>query len=105
MPQQETAFAHRRAMHSLLIASVWTDPADTEKNIAWSRQTLSAAQPFLEESAYVNYLGEEESPARVRAAYGGNYERLATVKAKYDPDNFFRLNQNIAPTRNAAAAG
>lgn len=104
VPEQETAFAHRRAMHSFLIFSVWTDPADTEKNIAWSRQTFNATQPFLEEGAYVNYLGEGEGPARVRAAYGANYERLATVKAKYDPDNFFRLNQNIAPRQNAAAA-
>jgi hypothetical protein len=53
-------------------------------------------EPFLEQGVYVNYLGEE-GEARVRAAYGANYQRLAALKRKYDPTNFFRLNQNIAP--------
>jgi FAD/FMN-containing dehydrogenase len=52
-------------------------------------------QPFLEEGGYVNYLSEGEGEARVRAVYGVNYERLAAIKRKYDPTNFFRLNQNI----------
>ena len=51
----------------------------------------------MEEGAYVNYLSEGEGDARVRAAYGANFERLAAIKSRYDPGNVFRLNQNIAP--------
>lgn len=101
----ETAFSHRRAQHSFLIFGVWTDSRDSEKNIAWIREAYRAAQPFLEEGVYVNYLGEAEGDARVRAAYGFNYQRLAAVKAKYDPTNLFRLNQNIPPVRQTIAAG
>jgi FAD/FMN-containing dehydrogenase len=94
---QKTAFSHRRAQHSFLIFSVWTDPKDTETNIQWSRHFYAAMQPFLEDGAYVNYLGEGEGDARVRSAYGVNYERLVAVKTKYDPRNVFRMNQNIRP--------
>ena len=55
-------------------------------------------KPFLEDAVYVNYLGEGEGEARVRAAYGSNYERLVALKIKYDPTNFFRLNQKIKLT-------
>ncbi len=103
--EHETAFAHRRAQHSFLIFGVWTDSRDTEKNIAWVREAYRAAQPFLEDGAYVNYLGEAEGDARVRAAYGNNYQRLAAVKAKYDPANFFRSNQNIPPVRQSTIGG
>ncbi len=58
----------------------------------------SSMQPFLEDGVYVNYLDKDEGNDRVRAAYGPNYERLVAVKKKYDPTNFFRLNQNIKPT-------
>ena len=54
-------------------------------------------EPFLEEGVYVNYLSEDEGDDRVKAAYGANYEGLVSVKKKYDPTNFFRLNQNIKP--------
>ncbi len=95
--EQATAFSHRRAQHSFLIFGVWTDPNDSAKNVEWARKAYSAAQPFLEDGAYVNYLGEGEGDARIRAAYGINYERLVAVKTKYDPTNFFRMNQNIRP--------
>ena len=55
-------------------------------------------EPYLEEGGYVNYLDKDEGDARVKAAYGPNYERLVAVKKKYDPTNFFHLNQNIKPT-------
>ena len=93
---QDTAFSHRGAQHSLLVLRMWQDPAESEKNIDWGRKCYLAVEPFLESGAYVNYLGEE-GEARVRAAYGSNYERLAAIKNKYDPTNFFRLNQNIRP--------
>jgi FAD/FMN-containing dehydrogenase len=91
---QDTAFGHRDAQHSLLVLRMWQDPADSEKNIDWARRCYRAAEPFLKAGVYVNYLGDE-GEARVRAAYGVNYERLRAIKNKYDPTNFFRLNQNI----------
>lgn len=94
--ERETAFSHRRAQHSLLVVRWWQDPAESEENMAWGRRCYGVAEPFLEEGVYVNYLGDE-GEARVRAAYGPNYERLAALKKKYDPTNFFRLNQNIEP--------
>ena len=91
---QDTAFGHRDAQHSLLVLRMWPDPADSEKNIDWARRCYRTAEPFLKAGVYVNYLGDE-GEARVRAAYGVNYERLRAIKNKYDPTNFFRLNQNI----------
>ncbi|MCX2741712.1 FAD-binding oxidoreductase [Pontibacter anaerobius] len=93
---QDTAFSHRHAQHSLLVLRMWQNPAETEANIDWGRRCYRAAAPFLEEGVYVNYVGEE-GEARARAAYGVNYERLVQLKNKYDPTNFFRLNQNIKP--------
>ena len=83
--------------HDLLILSMWTDPAESEKNVTWTRKFLEAMQPFLEQGVYVNNLGDE-GEERIRAAYGPNYERLVTLKNKYDPTNLFRVNQNIKPT-------
>lgn len=92
---QDTAFSHRHAQHSVLVLRMWQDPVDSEENIDWARRCYRAAEPFLE-GVYVNYLGDE-GEARVSAAYGANYERLAALKNKYDPTNFFRLNQNLKP--------
>jgi FAD/FMN-containing dehydrogenase len=76
---------------------MWTDPKNTEANIRWTRRFWEAMKPFLAEAAYVNYLGEVEEEG-IRAAYGKKYERLAALKEKYDPTNFFCMNQNIKPT-------
>jgi len=95
--ETDTAFSHRRAQFSFLIFSVWAEPGEAEKNIEWSRKYWDAVLPHLEEGVYVNYLGEGEGEARVRAAYGVNYERLRAIKGKYDPTNLFRSNQNIKP--------
>jgi FAD/FMN-containing dehydrogenase len=94
----ETAFTHRHAQHSCLILAAWADPTESNQHIAWARQLAEATKPFLEDAVYVNYLGEGEGEARVRAAYGANYERLVAIKQQYDPANLFRLNQNIRPT-------
>ena len=91
-----TAFPHRRAQYDLLILSQWADPADAERNIAWTRVFFEAMRPFAERAVYVNDLGEEGED-RVREAYGANHARLAELKAKYDPTNFFRANQNVKP--------
>ncbi len=95
--ERDTAFTHRSAPYSFLIANHWKDPTESEKNIRLARQLWKVMEPFFEEGVYVNYMSEDESEARVRAAYGPNYERLVAVKKKYDPTNFFRLNQNIKP--------
>ena len=74
----------------------WDDEAQRERNIRRSRESWTAMQPFCEGAAYVNDLGEE-GEQRVREAYGQNYEHLLAVKRKYDPTNFFQVNQNIWP--------
>jgi hypothetical protein len=92
-----TAFPHRGQHYDFLIASNWDDPADSAKNIEWTRTFFEAMQPFLERGVYVNDLGEEDED-RVKAAYGANYERLVALKNKYDPTNLFRITHNIKPT-------
>jgi FAD/FMN-containing dehydrogenase len=96
VPVGDTAFGLRRTHYSINIMSGWTDPAMAEKCIDWARTLSSALEAFGASDAYVNYLGDEGSSA-VRASYGANYERLAQLKQKYDPENFFRFNQNIVP--------
>lgn len=92
----DTAYYHRDLQYDLIALSVWTDPADTERNIRWARDLYAAWEPHLPGGVYVNDLGEE-GEERVRQAYRENYPRLAALKAKYDPTNFFRMNQNIKP--------
>jgi len=96
VPVSDTAFGLRRVHWSINIMAGWTDPAMAEKCIDWARTLSSALEAFGASDAYVNYLGDEGSSA-VRASYGANYDRLAHLKKKYDPDNFFRFNQNIVP--------
>jgi Berberine and berberine like len=89
--------AHRAAPFVLNINSRWALPGDPGPHVAWTRKLWEAMQPFSAGGAYVNFLGDEGSD-RVRAAYGEpTYRRLVSLKKAYDPDNAFRLNQNIAP--------
>jgi FAD/FMN-containing dehydrogenase len=92
-----TAFVHRREHWDLGLYAMWEDPADTEANVAWARAGWNALRPHLEDAVYSNNLGDEGTD-RVRESYGQNYDRLAQVKSRYDPDNLFRLNQNIEPS-------
>jgi hypothetical protein len=94
---QDTAYPLRDARYALNAISKWTDPAQDQPNIAWSRGLWEAIQRYSPGSVYVNFMGTDEPPDRVRAAYGPNYDRLAELKARYDPTNLFRLNQNIKP--------
>ena len=91
-----TAFPHRTGYH-LGIYSLWTDRAQNDANIAWVRETWSAMQPIAAGGVYVNELGDDDGADRVRMAYGLNYDRLQKIKAKYDPDNLFRLTANVLP--------
>jgi FAD/FMN-containing dehydrogenase len=93
-----TAYPHRAARYAVNVIAMWTDPAQDEANVQWARRLWEAMLPFSTGGVYVNFLGlGDAGEDRVRAAYGPNYERLATIKATYDPTNLFRLNQNIAP--------
>jgi FAD/FMN-containing dehydrogenase len=93
----ETAFAYREAPYNLAIVARWLDPSEADRHVAWARELRDAMRPFAH-GVYVNYLGVGDDADRVLTAYGpAKYERLAKVKATYDPDNVFRLNQNIRP--------
>ena len=106
VPIEQSAVPHRHQGYNLLVPSVWTDPAETERNIAWTQDTYSRLLPFLTKQRYVNYLDDDEADFvsdPVRDAYGPNFERLVDIKTIYDPDNVFHLNQNIKP-RSAAGS-
>jgi len=93
----ETAVEYRDARHALLIVGMWTDPTEDDLNIRWVRELWNAMQPFASGGVYVNYE-TETGIEKVKGAYGPRkYERLAALKAKYDPTNLFHLNQNIVP--------
>lgn len=93
----DTAVPHREPGYNFLTASVWTNPAETDQNIAWTRATYADMEPYFARRRYVNYLGDDETPDAVQSAYGPNYARLVEIKRRYDPGNLFRLNQNIKP--------
>jgi FAD/FMN-containing dehydrogenase len=92
-----TAVPHREKGWNLLIPSVWTDPAKTEANVEWTRETFAAMRPHFGTGRWLNYLGDDQADDAIRGAYGPNYERLREVKRRYDPENVFHLNHNIAP--------
>ena len=93
----DTAFPHRSTGYNFLLISEWIDPAITDSCIAWARETYAAMLPFFAPGRYVNYLGDDETDDPIAAAYGSNYRRLQRIKSKYDPKNFFRMNQNLRP--------
>lgn len=92
----ETAFGHRDATFATVIAGMWPDPAHNEKNIRWVRDYYQATAPHSEQGGYINFAAADDAD-RVAANYGANYDRLVEIKRKYDPDNLFRMNQNIRP--------
>jgi FAD/FMN-containing dehydrogenase len=95
---EETAFGDRSSEWMLSIDSTWDDPADDERNIAWTRDFWEDARRFSQGKTYFNFPGLlEEGDSAVRESYGANYDRLTRVKAQYDPQNLFRLNQNVRP--------
>jgi len=97
VPASATAYGSRDAAYDCFPISIWDDSDDDEANIHWAREVWAAMRPFSTGAVYVNNLGEE-GENRVKAAYGGNYQRLVALKNKYDSTNFFHLNQNIKPT-------
>ncbi|MGQ0733587.1 MAG: FAD-binding oxidoreductase [Acidobacteriota bacterium] len=94
-----TAFPHRRVGYNLAIIGEWIDPAQTAANTTWVRQTYDALAPSFASGRYVNYLNADEGAQAkdVSSAFGPNWARLKEIKRRYDPENVFHLNQNIAP--------
>ncbi|MVT67655.1 FAD-binding protein [Bradyrhizobium pachyrhizi] len=97
VPVSSSPYANRDAAFDCFPVAIWDDPAGDEANMLWARELWSAVRPYSTGGVYANNLGDEGED-RVRDAYGENYGRLVALKNKYDPTNFFRLNQNIKPT-------
>jgi FAD/FMN-containing dehydrogenase len=91
-----TAFAYRDANFATVIAGMWPDPSQNEANIAWVKDYYTATAPLSEEGGYVNFMAGDDQD-RIKANYRGNYDRLVEIKRRWDPDNVFRVNQNIRP--------
>jgi len=94
---EATAYPHRDANFVMNVHTRWRERDDEQRSIKWARELFAAAAPHATGGVYVNFMPEDETE-RVQGAYGSNYERLATLKGKYDPRNLFRLNQNVQPT-------
>ena len=94
--ESDTPFSYRDTVFSEVIVGVDSDPANRGKITDWAKNYFDALHPFGAGGAYMNFM-MEEGEDRIRATYRGNYDRLAAIKAKYDPANFFRVNQNIRP--------
>ena len=104
--ETETAYAGRDAPFLVTGEASWTDPAQNDEAIAWAREFWDAMGRHSTGGLYLNFPGlGEEKEALVRAGYGANYDRLAALKAKYDPANLFRMNLNIPPAPDDAARG
>jgi hypothetical protein len=101
---EETPWSYRNAIWSEVIVGVDPDPANKEAITAWARNYWEALAPYGAGGAYVNFMMEGEGEDRIRATYQGNYEKLVQLKTKYDPANFFRVNQNIPPDESAKEA-
>jgi hypothetical protein len=93
----DTAWGCRNATWSMVIVGVDPDPGKAAAVKKWARDYWAAVHPFDLAGAYPNFMMDDEGEARVKASYGDNYPRLAALKKKYDPANFFRVNQNIRP--------
>jgi hypothetical protein len=109
VPKDATAWDTRDARWSMVVAAIDPDPAKAVSLATWGRNYWKAVHPYNLPGAYINFM-MDEAQGRVEATYGGNYEKLTQVKAKYDPNNLFRVNQNIPPaaarsTDKRAAAG
>ncbi|MBC7857276.1 MAG: FAD-binding oxidoreductase [Burkholderiaceae bacterium] len=90
------AYPHRNVLYAMNVHTRWDDPSEDDLCVAWARDFFAAVAPYAAGSVYINFLTEDEG-ARIPEAYGQNYERLARTKAKFDPRNLFRQNQNIRP--------
>jgi len=98
-PAESTAYPHRDAAWALNLMARWREPESEKRHVEWTRDLFDAMVPFTTGGVYVNFISEDEDDDRVRAAYGSAvYDRLAAVKAEWDPENVFHLNQNVEPS-------
>ena len=95
--EDETAWNERKARWSSVIVGVDDDPEKVGEITSWAKDYWEELHPYSTGGAYINFLMGDEGEGRVRATYGGNFDRLASIKQKYDPDNLFRVNHNISP--------
>jgi FAD/FMN-containing dehydrogenase len=103
--ENATAYGRRDAPYLVTAEANWIDPQQSDRHIAWARDFLAALRPYAHGGLYLNFAGfGEEKEAMLRASYGSNYDRLAALKAQYDPGNLFRMNLNIPPAGTAASA-
>ena len=100
--KNDTAYSFREALFAEVIVGVDPDPANAEKISSWCKNYWDALHPFSAGGGYVNFM-MEEGQDRVKATYRDNYQRLVKIKSKYDPQNFFRVNQNIRPREEGVA--
>jgi glutathione S-transferase len=96
VPVESTACTLRTTGFNVVIISQWAHPSETERSVAWAKETFSSLTPYLASTRYVNYL-EGDAPNAAAVAYGPNLYRLRDLKTKWDPDNFFHRNVNILP--------
>jgi hypothetical protein len=95
--REATAWDARDARWSMVVAAIDPDPAQAVALTTWGRNYWKAVHPFNLGGAYINFMMDDEAQGRVQASYGENFDRLSAIKGKYDPDNLFRVNQNIPP--------
>ncbi|WP_037429118.1 BBE domain-containing protein, partial [Sinorhizobium fredii] len=100
---EETAFPQRSSHFVMNVHARWREPQMDQACIEWARRLFEAAKPHAAGTAYINFMPEDEGD-RVEAAYAGNYRRLLEVKGRYDPQNLFRMNQNVRPAGLRGAA-
>jgi Berberine and berberine like len=103
--EDETAYGGRDAAHSLYAFSMWENPAEDEANVTWTREFMRAMEPFITPGISLNFTSDQDQE-KVEDFFGrnGKYQRLISLKNKYDPNNLFRLNQNIKPTEQSAVS-
>jgi hypothetical protein len=100
---EATAFPHRNLPWDILFLAQWTDPAQTDMHREWARSGEEILRPFSENAHLLSALDVEEEDV-IKTAFGPNLPRLAAIKKKYDPTNFFRVNHNINPVTQAGGA-
>jgi FAD/FMN-containing dehydrogenase len=99
VPAGSTAYPHRDVRFVMNVHTRWGDPSQDQACVGWARELFDKMAPHATGGVYVNFMPEDEAQRVRRSAYGPDYDRLARVRAQYDPDNLFRQNQNIPPAR------
>ena len=102
MGEDETALGRRDVEWCYHALAMWLepDPDTADAHVAWAKGLAEDLRPHSTAGVYLNYISDDEGEERVRSSYGPKYDRLVALKDRYDPDNMFRLNQNIRPSGN-----